>query len=371
MKKRKLIAPVLIVTLSLQMVSCNNILKDRDTKNRKESTKQTEMESAQGEEVEAVLEFSDDQKSVIGIENRETATYAVIPEGITAIRYDEENRIGCFSNCKKMTRVTIPDSVTVIDYMAFENCERLTEITIPDNLSWIGMEAFEGCESLTNIHIPEGVTSIEYGAFRWCESLTDITLPNNVERIDGEAFAGCKNLQSIYIPEGVTSIGNGAFSDCSSLTSVTIPKSVTEIENGVESEEDVYYNSDGTHVFDNCYFTKENFKNNSALNAIDNFNWGAKIVDSDENGICIKNNVLRYVRPSISGAITIPDNVKWIGESAFRDCTNIISITCPENSMIEFKGGEFSECKNLTSITWKGTTYNSVEEFELTNLGMK
>lgn len=346
MKKRKLIVPVLIATLSLQIVSCNTILKDRDTKTRQKSTKQTEMESAQGEEVEAVLKFSDDQKSVIGVENRETATYAVIPEGITAIRYDEENIIGCFSNCKKMTKVTIPDSVTVIDYMAFEGCERLTEITIPDSLSWIGVEAFKGCERLTNIHIPEGVTSIEYGAFYGCESLTDITIPDNVERIDGEAFARCKKLQSIHIPEGVTSIGHGAFSDCSSLTSVTIPKSVTEIGDEVNNEEDESY-SNYSNAFDNCYFTKENFKNNSTLNEIDNFYWGAKIVDSDENGLCIKNNVLRYIRPSISGAVTIPDSVKWMGDSVFSDCTN------------------------LTSITWKGTTYNSVEEFEEANSGME
>ena len=181
--------------------------------------------------------------------------------------------------------MTIPDSVTSIDWHAFEGCTSLTSVTIPDSVTSIGWYVFDGCTSLTSVTIPDSVTSIGEGAFAGCTSLTSVTIPDSVTRIGDGAFASCTSLTGIWVAEGsshyasdafgvlfnkdkttlvqcpgafaaytipdsVTSIGDGAFRWCSSLTSVTIPNSVTSIEGGAFSDcdnlTDVYYT--GTEI---------------------------------------------------------------------------------------------------------------------------
>jgi hypothetical protein len=126
-----------------------------------------------------------------------------------------------FRRCGKLTRVTIPDSVTGIGNEAFRNCTSLTSITIPDGVTSIGVYAFGYCSSLTSITIGNSVTSIVGYAFRSCSSLTSITIPESVTSIGASAFRSCSSLTSITIPDGVTSIGDRAFYSCSSLTSIT------------------------------------------------------------------------------------------------------------------------------------------------------
>ena len=57
-----------------------------------------------------------------------------------------------FENCKSLTSVTIPDSVTSIGGWAFCDCTSLTSVTIPDSVTEIGTVAFYGCTSLTNVY---------------------------------------------------------------------------------------------------------------------------------------------------------------------------------------------------------------------------
>ena len=101
-----------------------------------------------------------------------------------------------------------------------------TELIIPhkyNNLpvTSIHSRAFYGCTQFTIITIPDSITYINYGTFSGCSSLTSITIPNSLTSIGEDAFSGCSSLSSITIPDSVTSIGNLAFYDCSSLTSVT------------------------------------------------------------------------------------------------------------------------------------------------------
>jgi len=76
--------------------------------------------------------------------------------------------------------VTIPAQingkpVTGILERVFSNCYKLTGVTIPASVTSIGEMAFYECWSLTDITIPAGVTSIEGGAFDGCANLTRVT----------------------------------------------------------------------------------------------------------------------------------------------------------------------------------------------------
>ena len=54
----------------------------------------------------------------------------------------------------------------------------MTSITIPDSVTNIQYNTFDSCESLTSVTIPASVTNIDWSAFYSCYALTSITIEN-------------------------------------------------------------------------------------------------------------------------------------------------------------------------------------------------
>ncbi len=104
-----------------------------------------------------------------------------------------------FRNCKTITSINIPSSITKISNYAFSGCSSLASVTIPSSVTTIGYYAFGGCSSLTGVTIPSSVTEIGYYAFGGCSSLTSVTIPSSVTRICNSAFYNCLELLDIYI----------------------------------------------------------------------------------------------------------------------------------------------------------------------------
>ena len=124
-----------------------------------------------------------------------------------------------YRNDIKEVKIT---GVTSIPPWGFANCKNLTTVTIPKTITTIGSNAFSECKGLTSIIIPHGVVSIGARAFTHCTNLTSIKLHNSITSIGEYAFGKCSALTSIVIPSGVAEIGNCIFSDCHALTSITI-----------------------------------------------------------------------------------------------------------------------------------------------------
>ena len=178
------------------------------------------------------------------------------------------------------------------------------------------------------------VLSISASAFTSCSGLTSVSIPNSVEAIGNNAFYNCTNLTTINIPNSITLIGKTAFYGCSSLTSIIIPSSVTTIRDD---------------AFKGCYFEKQNFINNSSLDAEANNYWGAKIVDSKENGFLIKDGILLEYAGN-EASVTIPNSVTEIGECAFDGCKDLTSVIIP-SSVTKIGYWSFRNCSSLTEIT--------------------
>ena len=141
--------------------------------------------------------------------------------------------------------------VTHIGDRAFDG-KRLTGVTIPDSVTFIGGSAFRN-NQLTSVTIPTSVTSIGSEAFR-NNQLTSINIPNSVTSIGSTAFNN-NQLTSITIPNSVISIGVYAFGN-NPLTSITIPSNVNlgTYDNSFPSNFDDFYNGKarkqaGTYVF--------------------------------------------------------------------------------------------------------------------------
>jgi len=137
-----------------------------------------------------------------------------------------------FYGCTKLTRATIPDSVTGIGYAAFSKCVSLKSIDVgEDNTEYSSEDGvlFDKNKTVL-IHfpagkgghytIPDSVSSIGDHAFIKCARLTSVTIPDSVTSIEALAFRDCFGLRSVRIPDSITNIKMGAFSSCSNLTSI-------------------------------------------------------------------------------------------------------------------------------------------------------
>ena len=287
--------------------------------------------------------FNKDKTEIITYPANKEGTSYGIPNSVTSIGN------GAFAYCSSLTNIIIPNSVTSVGYSAFENCDSLTSITIPDSVTSIGYSTFFGCSSLKSITIPDSVTSIGHHAFEVCSSLTNITIPDSVTSIGIYAFHDCSSLTSITIPEGVTSIGYSAFEDCNSLTSIN----VSDNNKNYSSIDGVLFNKDKTEIIK--YPAKKKETSYDIPNDVTYIGDYAFEDCSSLTNITIPNSVTRIRYNAFENcrnltSITIPDTVTEIGSYAFYKCSSLTNITIP-NSVTSIENQTFFSCENLTSIT--------------------
>ena len=94
-----------------------------------------------------------------------------------------------YSENKKESSYTIPDSVTRIKNHAFASHKFLKVITIPDSVTSIGDNAFQFCTNLKSITIGKGVTYISNYAFANCENMAEITFLGDAPEIASTIFS--------------------------------------------------------------------------------------------------------------------------------------------------------------------------------------
>ncbi len=141
---------------------------------------------------------------------------------------------GAFGDCKHLTEVVLPASVTRIGDWAFMNTG-LTTMRLPQ-LTHLGEGALSGCDQLTEIEIPGSLKKVDQFAFSESEYLEKVVIQSGVTEISRCAFAFCYRLQTLewQSPATVKKIGSLAFK-CTDFTSVTLPASLTMIGEGAFS----------------------------------------------------------------------------------------------------------------------------------------
>ena len=147
------------------------------------------------------------------------------------------------------------DGLTYIGTNAFDSCSRLTSVTIPNSVRIINPRTFQSCSGLTNVTISEGVTSIEEKAFSGCRSLTSVTIPNSVTSIAVDAFNVCTSLWAKWY----RSLADGRAYD---LTQTAGDRAIASVTVNADSAIDNFVLKDGK-VYDSVLYI-----NNTADHAV-------------------------------------------------------------------------------------------------------
>lgn len=163
---------------------------------------------------------------------------------------------GAFFGCSKLTDLTIPANVTVINEVVFQSCN-LQNVTFADatKITEIQNYAFTNNPNLTGLFADKHFDNLETigkGAFQNCFKLTDADFKNltkNVTRIENETFRNChEGLNIIDIHSGITFIGAGAFADNPYVTKIIVHSGTQIDAQTYNGNQGVFYGMDPNKV---------------------------------------------------------------------------------------------------------------------------
>lgn len=258
--------------------------------------------------------------------DREKITSITIPSSVEIIERDT------FSEYTNLKRVNLTDGLKTIGAYAFEDCSALEQIQIPETVTTIGDDAFSGT-GLKNLSLPSSVENLGDSVF-WASDLQSVTLPSNLQTIPSFMFWACQNLQSVQIPDSVQTIENYAF--CSSgLRSITIPSSVRSV---------------GTDAFRTCANLESVTFEGSDTELSESVFYGCKKLTSVTlpSRMTEVPNFLLQGCESLS-SISLPANITSIGNRAFQDCISLKQISLPE-SVQTIRAWAFNGCSSIEKV---------------------
>ena len=212
-----------------------------------------------------------------------------------------------------------PSEEELVDAMSQSN---LISIQIPSNIISIGEGAFVYCVNLVKVNFEEEskLNNISSAAFGYCVSLTSISLPSELETIGDMAFVGSFNLVEIYnystLPIAVSSTDYGGVA--------TYAKVVYDLDENTEVPV-------------------------SRVQVYDGFNYYVYENEFIALGPAI-------TRKEIEKA-DLHQSTTNISTMAFMLCTNLTSITIPEN-VTDIEDNALSFCYKLEEINFNAIAMN-------------
>ena len=292
--------------------------------------------------------IDEEKKTAEAVGYDRSSSYVTIPSAITvAGKVYAVVSIGetAFWKNDKLQSVTIEDGVLDIKMGAFYYCRYLRSVKLPATLKSVGSYAFWKSLSLSSIYIPASLTDLNAKAFSEGGMIAYEVSPDNPvyssedgimfnkDKTELLHFPAKKQVESYSIPEKVEKIGKFAF-ECNQLKEVTFPEKLISIDDYAFFMSDKLTKVD---IPNNVSFIGE-----SAFSRCSNL----KEVHLSENLETISPGTLEY--GYALEKVNIPSKVTSIGDNAFRYCRVMNSLTLPES--LEEIGAEAFNGWEMTSL---------------------
>ncbi len=274
-----------------------------------------------------------------------------------------------FENCRSVTSIIVPDSITKIGVGAFKGCNNVTSITIPftgqsaDATAHNAVFGFifgyetqqaHGDDDPVDTFVNQQYGNVEQATWQYSRINHDYynsvqtfyyyvprsiktVVVSNQNIVQDAAFNNCAYIESISYSQSITYLGTAAFQNCESLSRFN---SETEKTLNLAGEVEKV----GAYAFRNC----------------------KKITN-----VIVTNNITIIENNSFEGCkeiveLNIPTSISFIGDYAFKDLKRITSISISDNTTTIGKGA-FQGCNSVVDVvipftgrSVDATAYNAV-----------
>ena len=253
-----------------------------------------------------------------------------------------------FANHPTLKSFTFKNIKNTGSYILY-GCGLLTSVSLGTMMVEIDDYAFANCKSLSAIDIPASVTTIGNSAFRNCNWLTSFTIGKGVETIGGYCFAGCISLDDFTIPGNVTKINNYAFSNCTRIKKITIEKGSSALSLGYGASKGEEYG-----LFYDCPLESVSICRDLSYSTSKNYGYSPFAYNNTLTTATFGDGATRIGNYLFCGDValnnvTMAEKMTTIGNYALYGCVGIKSFVIGRN--VETIGDyAFSGCKNLTGL---------------------
>ena len=277
--------------------------------------------------------------------------------------------------------VTVPDGITEIGESAFCG-STATKIILPETLEEIRSYAFGNCYNLKEITLPASLTNLEYEydeqysdpiiqacVFGNNEKLEAINVADgnaNYTSIDGVLFtadgkkllyypAGKNRYKSYAIPEGTKEIGYSAFSGVS-LSSIELPSTLTTLHDeggdfsSIKGLKEVTVNSDKSRFYS---VDGVLYQHNGTLVLYPASKEGEVLKKEDFPRGLTNIGAFAFQGNEYLKTIELPNTIRSVDWMAFMGAHSLESVTFPAATDF-ISGYAFSYCQNLKKVTLPG-----------------
>ena len=267
-------------------------------------------------------------------------TDAVVENGFV---YNTKKDILYYAPLRIEGEFKVPETVNKIGAGAFGLCEDMTSVVLPSSLASIGKMAFCYCNALTSVEFPSSLASIGEQAFYYCDALTSVEFPSSLAYIGENAFDGCENLKEVLSHSEIPPVmDNTSFSGLYDTAMLSVPDASV------------------SRYIDTNWSLFKNLRLNDSSAEIRTYSDGVLayrlIPDSDPDAAEPHNTAVvisgdyssltevaipeRFTDTSDEANTDKPQRyyVTGIGYGAFRNCSNLETITFNRRSTLEHIG---------------------------------
>ena len=294
-------------------------------------------------------------------------------------------------SCSKITKISLPNTLTEIELTAFGECDDLQSVEIY-NVDGVSDPAFyssngaiiknDAVTGKTLYFVPaahkgddgvftvaDGVQTITSEVFKNIEDIEKIRVAASVTTVQASAFANSRYVKEIEFLEAENGadekslfIDEKAFESCSKLTKITLPARVKELKLFDDEETKVgtanswrYYAS----VFNSCNALEEIEVTGKAASDMAQVytSKDGMLLSADGRTLLYYPAAKKNADGETETTLVLPDTVTKIGRLVFYKNTKLKTFAVPQR-VVSIGASAFEECTSLDNLTFEGEEDN-------------